>query len=150
MEEGMFLFENIKPNKSFINDIFSFDVNKLDSISNLEVSKFVIALSQYLIYFKYELNKTRMYLRKEQHLLEASLTQMMTPEILKKYKTKKDARFNLVYNNAVLNSIQLKIDSFNDEVILLEGIDKTISELIAAYKRDLTRRENELYQEKHA
>jgi len=37
------------------------------------------------------------------------------------------------------------MEALQDELLLLEGIDKTISELIATFKRELTRRENELY-----
>jgi hypothetical protein len=46
--------------------------------------------------------------------------------------------------------IQLELDTLQDELFLLQGMDKTISELIASFRRELTRRENELYQEKHS
>ena len=68
---------------------------------------------------------------------------------LKEHKTKKDAKAALVLSNQVLNKLQEEIDALEDELVLLDGMDKTIMELIAAFKRELTRRENELYQRKH-
>lgn len=150
MHPDLLLVKNISPAKSLLEHVFSFDVNKLELLSDIDLSKFVIALSQYLVYFKYELNKTTMRLKKEQQLLEVSISQLLTDDIIKKYKTKKDARIYLVYNNAVLNGIQLKIDTLNDELILLEGLDRTIQELINSFKRELTRREHEAQYGRHS
>ena len=41
---------------------------------------------------------------------------------------------------------QAKLDNLHTELLQTEGIDKCISELVATLKRELTRRENELYQ----
>ena len=54
------------------------------------------------------------------------------------------------YIAIVLNKIQIDIELLQDELFLLDGVDKTIQELIAAFKRELTRRENELYQRRKA
>jgi hypothetical protein len=150
MEEDTKMLGAMCPDKNFINSILNFDVRSLEKLSSAEVSQYVVALSQYLIYFKYQFNSTKMLLNREERLLEISLTQLMTDEISKKYKTKKDARVYLIYNIPTLNKIQLIIDTLHDEVFLLSGIDKTISELIAAFKRELTRRENELYQTRNS
>jgi hypothetical protein len=150
MEEDTKMLGAMCPDKNFINSILNFDVRSLEKLSSAEVSQYVVALSQYLIYFKYQFNSTKMLLNREERLLEVSLTQLMTDEIIKKYKTKKDARVYLIYNIPTLNKIQLIIDTLHDEVFLLSGIDKTISELIAAFKRELTRRENELYQTRNS
>lgn len=146
----MFLFQKSHPNQSFIDHIFSYDIRNLESTDDVEISKFVIGLSQYLIYFKNKMNQSKQHLTQKQRLLEASVTQLIDKELLKKYKTKKEARVYLIYNTEVLNQIQNDIDSLYDEGYLLEGIDKTISELIAAFKRELTRRENELYQRRNS
>jgi len=150
MQDDIDMFKQINPNKNYVNSIFHFDVSKLNQVSSLEISQYVIALSQYLIYFKFQFNQTKMRLNDKQRLLEATLFQLMTPEYLKKYKTKAEARNKLIYETATLSSIQIEIEALQDEVYMLQGIDKTISELIASFKRELTRRENELYQERHS
>jgi hypothetical protein len=150
MQEELFVFKGITPNKSYISTIFNFDVSRLEYLTGLDISKYVIALSQYLIYFKFQYNSTKMHLNDRQRLLDASIMQLLTPSYLKQYKTKAEAKFHLVHNTETLMQIQLELDTLQDELFLLQGMDKTISELIASFKRELTRRENELYQEKHS
>jgi hypothetical protein len=40
---------------------------------------------------------------------------------------------------------QTRLDEIDQELLYIEGVDKSIGELIATLKRELTRRENELY-----
>lgn len=149
MDEGLLLFQKSKPENSFIEEVFSYDVRTLEQTDENFVSKAVIGLSQYLIYFKSQLNITQAEATRKERVMEGVLFDMITAEVLKKYKTKKDARLGLVYSNVTLNTLQLEIEALKDELTLLDGIDKTIMELIAAFKRELTRRENELYQRRH-
>ena len=150
MENDVFLYQKSHPDQSFIDHIFAYDVRNLESTDDVEISKFVIALSQYLIYFKSKTNESKQHLHQKQRLLEASVVQLLDDDIVKKYKAKKDAVSYLIYNTQALNEIQNEIDVLHDESYILEGIDKTISELIAAFKRELTRRENELYQRRNS
>jgi len=149
MDLNLLLYQKCKPESSLVEQIFSYDVRDLEQTDDTFISKAVIALSQYLVYFKSQLNTTQASLTMKERVLEGVLFDLITPDIIKKYKTKKDARFGLVYSNETLNNLQLEIDSLGDELLLLDGVDKTIMELIAAFKRELTRRENELYQRKH-
>ena len=150
MDSNIMLHNYCNPNGSFIEQIFSFDVQKLEQVSDIFISKCTIGLAQYLIYFKVEYNKKLQQKYEKQRVLDAALFQLITPELIKQYKTKKDIRTDLIYTNPVLNKEQIDIDILQDELFLLEGIDKTIQELIAAFKRELSRRENELYQERKA
>lgn len=146
----MYAFRSAQPDRSFIDSIFAFDVRQLESIKDTVVSQYVIALSQYLIYFKAGINETKKNLAIKKRNLSVSVAQLMTAEYVKQYKNKEQAKTNLIFTNPDLNKLQLEVDALNDELSILDGIDKTISELIAAFKRELTRRENELYQQRHA
>ena len=150
MDQDLFLFQKSHPDQSFIDHIFTYDVRNLESTDDVEISKFVIALSQYLIYFKSKTNESKQHLTQKKRLLEASISQIIDKDIIKKHGTKTDARNYLIYNTRALNEIQNDIDRLSDEDYILDGIDKTISELIAAFKRELTRRENELYQRRNS
>lgn len=150
MDKDMELYKYSHPDSSFVNSIFSYDVRELEQTNDLVISKFIIALSQYLIYFKAGYNETKRKIAYNERLLETSISQLLSEEDVKKYKTKKDARANLIFYNPDLSRLQNESDALEDELFLLEGIDKTISELIAAFKRELTRRENELYQQRHS
>ena len=150
MEQDLELYKYCRPDDSFVSQIFAYDARTLEQTDDLFISKCVLGLSQYLVYFKSEYNKKLQQKGEKQRLLEAVLFQTITPELVKQYKTKKDIRSDLVYTNPVLNKIQIDIEVLQDELFLLDGMDKTIQELIAAFKRELTRRENELYQRRKA
>jgi hypothetical protein len=143
-------FRPPNPDISFVDEVLNVDVRNIGEVSSLTISKYVIALSQYLVYFKYNVNQIQANLTRHTRQLEASIIQLITPEVIKKYKTKKEARVNLIEDTDSLKLLDSAINGFYDEYYLLEGVDKTISELIAAFKRELTRRENELYQCKHS
>jgi 5-formaminoimidazole-4-carboxamide-1-beta-D-ribofuranosyl 5'-monophosphate synthetase len=150
MEQDVYLYRKSHPKQSLIDEIFAYDVNTLEQTDDVVISKYVIGLSQYLIYFKSQLNEVKLLEYQKSRLLEASIAQLITDDVVKKYKTKKDARAHLVYNDEILNKLQIDIDTAHDEAFVLEGMDKVISELIAAFKRELTRRENELYQKRNS
>ncbi len=146
MEEGLKLIQKARPDETFVKEVLKYDVRTLEQTDSVYISKCVIALSQYIIYFKSKCNENKVLHSQKQRLLEATLFHLITPEIIKKYKTKKEARLGLVLTDPTLNKIQLELDVAQDEIYLVEGMDKTISELIASFKRELTRRDNELYQ----
>ena len=150
MANDLQLYETCRPDESFVKQIFAYDARTLEQTDDLFISKCILGLSQYLVYFKSEYNKKLQQKSEKQRILEAALFQIITPELIKQYKTKKDIRSDLVYTNPVLNKLQIDIEVLQDELFLLDGMDKTIQELIAAFKRELTRRENELYQRRKA
>lgn len=150
MANDLQLYETCRPDESFVKQIFAYDARTLEQTDDLFISKCILGLSQYLVYFKSGYNKKLQQKSEKQRILEAALFQIITPELIKQYKTKKDIRSDLVYTNPVLNKLQIDIEVLQDELFLLDGMDKTIQELIAAFKRELTRRENELYQRRKA
>ena len=149
MEKDLLLYQKCRPEGSLIEQVFSYDVGTLENTDDLFISRSVIALSQYLVYFKSQYNITKSSITNKERVMEGVLFGLITAEVLKEHKTKKDAKAALVLSNQVLNKLQEEIDALEDELVLLDGVDKTIMELIAAFKRELTRRENELYQRKH-
>ena len=148
-EPDMGIFTVCHPELGYIGKIFKYDFHQLEQTPAVEISRYVIALSQYMIYFKSKSNETNMLIMRKQKLLEDSISQIITSEDIKKYKTKKDARAHLILNNQVLNMLQLEIDELREESFMVDGIDKATSDYISVFKRELTRRENELYQTRH-
>jgi len=148
MEPGLMLVQTVRPNESFVSEVFAYDVRTLGQATGEFITQSIIALSQYNIYFKNKCNEKRMFLGQKQRLIESTLFHLITPSTIKEHKTKKDARMSLLLTDPTLNAIQLEIEVLQDELYLLDGMDKTVSELIASFKRELTRRENELYQQR--
>jgi len=150
MEAGLVSFRKASPDPGLIDEIFAYDSRTLGQTNSQQVSQYIIALSQYLIYFKTKFNETKMFLTRNTRNLELKIIELTTDEDLKRFKTKKDLRFYVIHNKPELIEIRNNIEILQDEILLLEGIDKTISELIASFKRELTRRENELYQQRNS
>lgn len=146
MNNDIFIFNNVKFDKSLIERIFSYDVHKLDATDSVTISKYSIALGQYLIYFKSQINKTKETLHKKQRTFESTISVLLTKEVLKEFGTKTAAREHFIQTAATVKSDYEDIEKLKEELILVDGIDKTISDLIATFKRELTRRENELWQ----
>ena len=148
LDPGLKLVDKVRPIESFITQVFEYDVRTLGSTTGEFIAQCVLALSQYNIYYRNQYNEKKMLLSRQQRLIDSTLFHLITPEIIKEFKTKKDARMRLLLTDATLNGIQLEIEVLQDELYLMDGMDKTISELTASFKRELTRRENELYQQR--
>ncbi len=140
------MFKKIDPDVDFINDIFQFDVRNLESTDGVKVSQFCVALGQYLIFLRYQRNTTKIEIVRKKRTIDGVIANLLTPELVKVYKNKTNAVAHLMATVEQLINIQNEIEPLSDELLLLEGVDKSIHELIAAFKRELTRRDNELYQ----
>lgn len=145
MNTDMLKFQKELPNRDVIDEALSFDVKKLEQTNGVTLSQYSISLSQYLIFFKSEYNKTKAASARLQRFIDATVSQLITKDILKQYKTKADAKAYLVANTEVLSNKVSELETLLHEQQLLDGMDKTITELIACFKRELTRRENEMY-----
>lgn len=145
MDKDIFCFEQIKVSKSLLDEIWVFDPRTLDRIEGKDLSKYAMALAQYLIYYNVQRNKTKAEVHKLSKFIERTTSISITPDIQKTYGTKTAATAFLVVTVPELSEAQEKLDNLYYELSLIEGMDKSISELIATIKRELTRRENELY-----
>jgi hypothetical protein len=145
MDKELLSFNKVKPQDDLINEIWTFNVSNLHSMADPLVSQYVIALAQWLVYYRSQVNDTKAQINKLQSDVEFLVSTWMTKELLKEYKTQTAARDYLIRNNPESAVIYEKLQSLKYELIKVEGIDRAVSELIAAFKRELTRRENELY-----
>jgi len=145
MGQAITSFQNIKINNTLVDEIWNFNPRSLNNLDGVTISMYSIALAQFLIYFKSEQNQTKAEIAKKNKLFESSIAIVLDKEVLKQYKTKSAATDYLISTNVDLSRLNDQIDELKLELIKLDGIDKTISEYIATFKRELTRRENELY-----
>jgi len=145
MDKQLLSFTNVKPSDDLISEIWSFDVKNLESINDSKLSQYVIALSQWLIYYKSQVNETRAQISQLNSDLEFLMATWMTKEILKEYKTQTAAREYLIRGNPESAIMFDKVQALKLDMIKVDGVDKAVTELISAFKRELTRRDNELY-----
>jgi hypothetical protein len=145
MDKGVLSFTKVQPSDDLINEIWSFNVKNLHSLADPTLSQYVIALSQWLIYYKAQVNESKARINQLNSDIEFLVATWMTKEILKEYKTQTAAREYLIRNNTESAVMFERLQELKHELIKVDGIDRAVSELIAAFKRELTRRDNELY-----
>ena len=146
MDKDVLSFQDIKPDQDFMRQIFSYDVRDFESTDSRILSEYVTALSQYLIYFKSQQNSSKVEQFKAQREFDFIVNQLLTKEIIAKYKTKAAAEAYLVSNTEELKEREERLEEMKSELLLIDGIDKAIQEYIAALKRELTRREHEYFE----
>jgi len=145
MDKGVLYFQKIKPDLDFMNEVFAFDARKLQEIDSNKVSQFCVALSQFVVYLKSEMNKARSEINMKQRFIDSTVNMLLTPKMVKEHKTKTSAVDHIINNSEPLTTARTEIGGIKDELTLLDGQDKNLLELVNAFKRELTRRENELY-----
>jgi len=145
MDKDVLSFSKVQPTGDLINEIWSFNVKNLHSMADPVISQYVIALSQWLIYFKCQVNETKAQISQIKSDIEFLVATWMNKDILKEYKTQTAAREYLIRSNPESSTMNDKLQKLKYDLIKVEGIDKAVTELISAFKRELTRRDNELY-----
>ena len=147
MDKDMLSFTKIQVNHDLLEEVWKFDPRRLDDISGTVLSSYSIVLAQYLIYFTYQRNIVKADVHRLHKMVDRTVSLILSKDknLLKEYKTKSSAYDFLISTDSYLMGEQSKLDALNMELMHIDGIDKTVSELIATIKRELTRRENELY-----
>lgn len=144
MDQTIFVYDKIKPSVELIEEVFSYDFKKLDQASSEDISKYCAALAQYLVYMQYQRNKVKIDMIKTKQYIDRAVFQIMDDSTLKKFKTKTAAKEAIITTSEELSKSREKLDTLDTELIMSEGMDKSILELINALKRELTRRSEEM------
>jgi len=145
MDEGVLYFDKVRPDLDFMNEIFKFDARNLPQTDSSKISQFCVALSQFVIYLKSEMNRMQSEIHMKQRFIDSTVSMLLTSDLLKEHKTKTAAVDYIVNNSDGCQKARSEIGGLKDQLILLEGQDKNLLELVNAFKRELTRRENEMY-----
>lgn len=131
--------KKISRNDSLLEEIFNFDPKDLDSTNSVTISKYTIALAQYVIYLNSKTNEKKVSLMQKKRMIDISVNQS---DIKAKTKTEKKAK--VIQEDPALVAIESGINILEDELGLLDGAVNYFVELINAFKRELTRREKEI------
>lgn len=145
MDDGVLSFNNVRPNDDLINEIWAFDVKNLHALADPVLSQYVIALSQWLVYYRAQVNEAKAQINQLKSDLDVIVATCMSEKILKEYRTQTAARAYIIRSDASSSMMDDQLRALQADLVKVEGIDKAITELIAAFKREMTRRDNELY-----
>ena len=126
--------------ESLINEVFSLDVKNLDSIDETLLSKYIVALSQYLVFFDFELNKLKVKYSLNKKVFDDALFKR-TSKI--KGGTLTEKKRIVLEEHDALKEMDEKVVEIKSQMTLLEGLHDSIENLIFSLKRELTRRGSE-------
>ena len=126
-------------NETIMDEIFAFNVYDLESTDSVKISQFIIGLSQFLIYFGAEVNKTKVSLMQKRKVLASCVERS---EI--KARNKDVRKRKVIDASPELQQIEVGIELEEQELTLVENREKYLLELVNAFKRELSRREVEI------
>jgi len=132
----------IKPSQSIIDKALSFNVNELDTIDDSDITKFIVALSQYLIYVILEINKLRIRKAILDRDIEIGIATFIASTGLNK-GTKAERRFLAIGASPELEKKSEQFQVISTELMLLDNIDKYIEVYCNGLKKELSRRDQE-------
>jgi len=125
-------------NEDIMNEVFEFNVRNLEATASLTISQYIIGLSQFIIYFSSEVNKTRVELMQKKNLLDLQIDRSEV-----KGKNKADRRRKIIDNAPELQQVEMGIELLEQELALVENREKYLMELINSFKKELSRRDLE-------
>ena len=129
-----------KPNVSLVDEVFALNVSDLETIADEVLSKYIIVLSQYLIFFNSQMNKSRVMYKIYQKDLDRAVN-VAIRDVTGKSVGERKAQ--VLEENAELQSLESQMSFYEHEVEIGKNHDIQVETLINALKRELTRRENE-------
>jgi hypothetical protein len=132
----------IKPSQTIIDKALSFNVNELDIIDDTDITKFIVALSQYLIYITLEINKLKIRKAVLDRDIEIDIATFIVSTGLSK-GTKAERKFLAIGASPELEKKSEKLQTISTELMLLDNIDKYIEFYSNGLKKELLRRERE-------
>jgi len=145
MQKGVLSFKSMTFNESIMDEIWKLNPRTVPDLDGRIISQYMVATAQYLVYFRSQVNDLKAEIYRISATIENGVAVNMLNVNTKDFKTKKDAVVYIINMVPHLAKLQDKLMKKKEELMAVEGMDKVISELIATFKRELTRRENELY-----
>jgi hypothetical protein len=125
-------------NAGLMEEIFAFDPRNLEATPSDKVSQYAIGLSQFLIFFTSQINKSKVLLMQKERIIDSYVAQSDI-----KAKTVQEKRIKVIEASAELKIISDAVELLECEIQMTENLEKYYIELINSLKRELTRREVE-------
>jgi hypothetical protein len=125
-------------NVGLMDEIFAFDPRNLEATESAKISQYAIGLSQFLVFFTSQINKSKVLLMQKERIVDSYVAQSDI-----KAKTVQEKRIKVIEASTELKIISDAIELLECEIQMTENLEKYYIELINSLKRELTRREVE-------
>lgn len=135
--------DKIQPSQSIVDEALSFDVKDLDVIDSIDITKFIVGLSQYLIYIVLEENKFKIRRSILEREIDVGVAIFVAENKITK-ATKAEKRLTAIGSSTDLMNKEEKLNNLLIELSLLDNIGKYLEFYVNSLKKELHRREREL------
>lgn len=125
-------------NAGLMDEIFAFDPRNLEATPSEKISQYAIGLSQFLIFFTSQINKSKVLLMQKERIINSYVSKSEL-----KAKSMQEKRLKVVETTIELKVINDSMELLECEIQMTENLEKYYIELINSLKRELTRREVE-------
>jgi hypothetical protein len=132
----------IRPSQNIVDEALSFNVKDLDTLDSRELTKFIVGLSQYLVYIVLEINKLRIQKIILGREIEVDIVVFVAKSNITK-GTKAEKRALALGSSPELTKKDERLQEIMVEFTLLDGIDKYLEFYSNSFKKELKRREAE-------
>jgi len=109
--EELMVFKMPK-NEGLMNEIFQFDVRNLEATPSAKISQYTIGLSQFLIFFTSQINKTKVQLMQKNRVIDTYVNQSEL-----KGRTKSDKRQKVIDEHPELQAIEKGVEVLEGEIL---------------------------------
>lgn len=137
------MFDYCRPNQSLLVRALEFDADKLDNLSDQDLSKFIIVLGQYLVTLRYQQNVINVRRLEADKELVKETMQEIRSRMWKSGLTLKEKTSEV---QATSENVQAKVKLFDiaeSENAIVEGMYDSFLEYLNAYKKEQSRRVGE-------
>jgi hypothetical protein len=128
------------PNFSFLEKTLSFNVENLETLSDADLSKFVIVLGQYLVFLKYKHNECMVSKIEIDKRFEYEVFKKIQQNTWKTGTTIKEKTRSVSESCQEIKEIEYKKDIIDSKVAIISGMYEAFSEYLNTYKKEQGRR----------
>lgn len=128
------------PNFSLLEKTLSFNVENLETLSDLDLSKFVIVLGQYLVFLKYKQNECMVTKIEIDKNFEYEVYKKMQQSKWKTGTTIKEKIRSVSESYPEVREIENKKDIADSKIAIINGMYEAFSEYLNTYKKEQGRR----------
>jgi len=134
------LLDSCSPNESLLERALSFDAANIDSLTDSDLSKFILVLAQYMVTLKYRENEITVRRIEYGRMVDVLSASAITTRVWKANTPLKQKVLEVSVNDSTIRSTMDKRDQAEAEAAMLSGMVNVFIEYLNAYKREQARR----------
>jgi hypothetical protein len=136
------MLDYYSPNEDLLKCVSGFDVNDLDTVDDITLSKFVVVLGQFLVYINYNENLVKISSIEAEKHYDRNVMKAIAKIKWKTGITLKEKKAFVADTNEEVEKLEREKDECKYKVQMYHGLYNTVLEYMNTYKREQSRRQS--------